>query len=549
MIYFADKVLINQEQEKKLDDLLSPQLIQRKDSNKDYCLLLVGVERILPKDEKQKLLLNPINYTIKKGDIAYIIAQNREMANKAIQEFDENPSLSQKYYKTQELYEQDNYIQTSQNFIKELFEKLFLKKKNWEQNISSHPKDDIFDLNMGSSLRGCFKNHIIIKGSLTDFSNIIKIIRFYSDRPVIIFSELEIDFSIWLKIKEKFRNVYYVKGMQHSLNHINELDPQKAYKILVMSSQIRDFLFRDTDSIVFARILVDFFKIKRILIELVDESMVRFLEIRPKFDFISKNQDISFFWPSYVSGNLHYNSLLMSIAARSLYNSNWTLFLKELSVPKIYNEIQLNDENIIKENSNICMLKITKAIANSVIFYGRLQFLLMSNDPCIIALALLKKRKAHKSQIANELIGKLKGNKSYQEESMQKKLINTINSVYGTKFFLTNPVFYTRINEGDKILVLGNKNLTQKLNEKINILAKISIIKVIASPQKKKKKNTELPNSIEKIKKKKIENEIKGKMKENIGQMLKNINDAMKLSLVCYDLFSTLPDKDEVENS
>ena len=412
-----------------------------------------------------------------------------------------------------------------------------LKKRNsnWKQKIPiySLKKDRIFDLNSGDSLRGYFSNHIIIKGTLLDLKNILPVIRYYSDRPVLIFSEKEVDFSKWNKIKENYRNVFYVRGLQHSLSHVHELEPLKAYKILILT-EATDSSFLDTETIVFARILKEFFKVNRILVELVDESMIRFLEIKPKFNLLTELKEMSFFWPSFVSGNIHYDSLLMSLAAKSLYNPNWILFFKELSNPRVYKQTQIGNSRVIKENSNIFMLKVTSELANKVPIYGKLQYLLMSHEPCIIALGLLKIRRNNKIGKSNTVNDQNKKGENFKDSDLKEKLIKTVKSVYGNKFFLTNPSYFTRLRPGDRILVLGSDDMTQRINEATN---KIGVAMVGRIKESIKKQTKKLMVPARKLKKKKEEMDFKLNLKSEIVEMVRDLNNSMRHSIACLDMF------------
>ena len=538
MIYFSKKNMSEKESQLS-EDLDSAELIKHKRYSKDFNLLLIGVEQKNNlNNERRNLLLNPLNYIIKEGDIAYLIAQNKQHALKIFEKYNLTSKTYQRFEKTKEFYDKSPIKETNLRLIEDMFANLLKRNKKWEQKIPffSLASDCVFDLNLAKSPRGYFKGHIIIKGNLIDFRVIIKIIRFYSNRPVLIFSESFVDYSIWNKIKDEHKNVYYVRGIHHSLNHIHELDPKKAYKILVMS-QNTACLLRDTDSIVFARILKDFFKVKRVLIELEDEYMIKFLEIRPKFDLSANDKEICYFWPSFVSGNIHYDSLLMSVAARSLFNSNWIFLLKELSIPKIYKEFQMKDENIVKENSTLCMLKVTEEIAKNIVIYGKLQFLLMSHEPTIIAIALLKKRETQKIN-PKELIHKVQKSQTARISVINQNLIRTINSVYGTKFFLTNPAYFTKMNAGDKVLVIGMDNIQEKINEKISKLGiyEIQKIKSLFAGRKIKKNNRLPPIPFDNIKKSRLNFDFKSKFKENASEMIKGLNESMKKSIICLDL-------------
>ena len=497
-------------------------------------MLLIALEQGLKKD-CHSLLINPTNYTIHHGDIGYFIAHTQEKVNKALNKLIVEGPRGTIYEKINERYERENLKENSNETIKSIYMNLKKRNSNWKQKIPiySLKKDRIFDLNSGDSLRGYFSNHIIIKGTLLDLKNILPVIRYYSDRPVLIFSEKEVDFSKWNKIKENYRNVFYVRGLQHSLSHVHELEPLKAYKILILT-EATDSSFLDTETIVFARILKEFFKVNRILVELVDESMIRFLEIKPKFNLLTELKEMSFFWPSFVSGNIHYDSLLMSLAAKSLYNPNWILFFKELSNPRVYKQTQIGNSRVIKENSNIFMLKVTSELANKVPIYGKLQYLLMSHEPCIIALGLLKIRRNNKIGKSNTVNDQNKKGENFKDSDLKEKLIKTVKSVYGNKFFLTNPSYFTRLRPGDRILVLGSDDMTQRINEATN---KIGVAMVGRIKESIKKQTKKLMVPARKLKKKKEEMDFKLNLKSEIVEMVRDLNNSMRHSIACLDMF------------
>lgn len=543
MLYFSQTSLVGQE---KMEELDSPELIKHKRYQKGFALLLIGIEQSERRSsDGRRLLINPLNYTIKNGDIGYFVAQSRESAIKALHKISSEGAGLLAFETLTETYEKHDFmnLDASGVSVPKLYENLQTKNKKWQINIPTYftKKDNIFDLNLGDSIRGFFENHIIMKASLLDFKNILNIIRFYSDRPIIIYSEESVDFSKWNKLKDSYQNIFYVKGIQLSLSHISELEPRKASKVLIMS-QSKDSLFLDADTVVFARILKDFFKVKHILVELVDESMIRFLEIKPKFNLINETNDLSFFWPSFVSANVHYNSVLMSLVARSLYNPNWIFFFKELSTPKVYTDHQMKNEKIIKQNSNLCTLKITEEIANSVVIYGKLQFLLMSNDPPIIALALVKKRKSMKGAITQEFMEKMRKSKTMRMSLLKENLMETVNSVYGTTFFLTNPPYFTKLAAGDRVLVLGMQNLTLKIKETeenkkhIGGLMNRMRRKTLTNLTQPKTRRSLIP--ISEVKKKNAEMEFKAKFKTQAIEMLSGLNETMKKSLDCMEMLN-----------
>ena len=196
-------------------------------------------------------------------------------------------------------------------------------------SVSNIP--DFFNLYLDDSPKGLFRNHLIIKGNLISLANIASVIRFYSKRPILFFTDSLKTLGDWAKIKDRFANIYCVVGSVFFIKHIDQMDPKKAYKILILSNPSKNEGILDSDNIVFTRILADFFEIPKFLVELLEEDNIKYLSSQPKITL--DDQLDYFFWPYFVRGNIHFSSLIMSFVARSLYNSNWISFLKQLTQP------------------------------------------------------------------------------------------------------------------------------------------------------------------------------------------------------------------------
>lgn len=65
--------------------------------------------------------------------------------------------------------------------------------------------------------------------------SIVHVLRQYSDRPVILFTSEELNSSDWRPIYEKYPNVFYAKGSYMNLKHLDSINVQKAYKILILA--------------------------------------------------------------------------------------------------------------------------------------------------------------------------------------------------------------------------------------------------------------------------------------------------------------------------
>lgn len=322
-------------------------------------------------------------------------------------------------------------------------------------SVSNIP--DFFNLYLDDSPKGLFRNHLIIKGNLVSLANIANVIRFYSKRPIVFFTDSLKTLGDWTKIKDRFANIYCVVGSVFLIKHIDQMDPKKAYKILILSNPSKNEGILDSDNIVFTRILADFFEIPKFLVELLDEDNIKYLSSQPKITL--DDQLDYFFWPYFVRGNIHFSSLIMSFVARSLYNSNWISFLKQLIQPnegrkevRNADKGEAKEEEII-ENGRIYTLLISEEVREEVKVYGQLQYFLMNNDPPVMAIALLKTKDLglgykKASTINNKMFKSL----------LTQHISRTIDDIYGEIFVLTNPSFLTKLDVGDKVLVMGNNS-------------------------------------------------------------------------------------------
>lgn len=327
-------------------------------------------------------------------------------------------------------------------------------------SVSNIP--DFFNLYLDDSPKGLFRNHLIIKGNLISLANIANVIRFYSKRPILFFTDSLKTLGDWTKIKDRFANIYCVVGSVFFIKHIDQMDPKKAYKILILSNPAKNEGILDSDNIVFTRILADFFEIPKFLVELLDEDNIKYLSTEPK---ISLNSQLDyFFWPYFVRGNIHFSSLIMSFVARSLYNSNWISFLKQLTQPNEgKRDVRKTDKGEVKdeevtENGRIYTLLINEDVREEVKVYGQLQYFLMNNDPPVMAIALLKTKDLGAGYKKVSTL-----NNKVFKSSMTQHISKTIDDIYGEIFILTNPSFLTKLDVGDKVLVIGNNSFENQI--------------------------------------------------------------------------------------
>lgn len=78
-------------------------------------------------------------------------------------------------------------------------------------------------------------NHYVIFGRIDGFANILWILRKYTDRPAILYTEDGIDAFKWKDIDSIHKNIYYVKGDYLNIDHLSRLELKSAYKVSIIN--------------------------------------------------------------------------------------------------------------------------------------------------------------------------------------------------------------------------------------------------------------------------------------------------------------------------
>lgn len=516
-------------------------------------ILLIGIEY---KDEIEptisKFLINPLNYKIRRDDIGYVVAYDQANA-KIITNFSEKSPIYSVYLKNMNLFKKLKVVEANNKFIDKMRVEMnerrsewrikkekYFKRNNFKEipdfNSKFYDIPDIYNLYTDNTPKGIFKNHIIIRGDLFRLKRIASVLRSYSERPILLFSDVQPNPSDWHKIRDTFSNVFYVYGLPTSINHIIQLDPKKAFKILVLSSSYNNFIM-DSESIIFTRVLADFFELKNFLTELLDENNLKFISINPKYDNVG-----SFFWPFFARGSIHFSSLAMSIIAKSINNKSWLSFIRNLTKPnKFAEENSINEK--YEQNSRINTLIITAETKKEFQFFGQLQYVLMNHDPQLIGIAVLKVKLTTAEPKKNTFMRQITMNNNDKSKSpdLPKKteqvfsnhIMKIMEKFYGSEFLMTNPSFLMPLDVGDKVLVIGNTKYEDN-NEYYGKISNTSML--LASPKQAKEKIKTQESLSFTIKNEKNHNNNKHEIfKEKLEDNLSSINDFMKFVMGNWD--------------
>ena len=455
-------------------------------------ILLLGIDQHHKEEiglSNSKFVINPVDYKVQKDDIGYVVSYDQESA-KVITTYTEKSSLYATYSKNMNLFKKLKIAEASNKLIDKMRVQMNEKLSDWKINkqkffnrthfnqisdIDSNLYEipAIYNLYNNETPKGIFRNHIIIRGDLYRLKRITSVLRSYSERPIILFSEKEPNPSEWHKIRDCFKNIYYVYGNPTNINHLMQIDPKKAFKILILSSSNNNFVM-DSESIIFTRIISDFFETRNFLTELMDENNLKYISINPKYEIQNY-----FFWPYFVRGSVHFSSLAMSIIAKSLNNKSWFSFIRNATKPNIE---RVPDD--IQQNSKINTFVITPEVKKEFQFFGQMQYILMSHDPPVMAIAVLKEKftsqpKQNTIIIRQLTLNSMREKAKEREKEKEKKaaeiavstkksfqfltthILKVMDNYYGSEFVMTNPSFLMPLDVGDKVLIIGNTRLDE----------------------------------------------------------------------------------------
>ena len=398
-----------------------------------------------------KIYINEINIKMKEGDCVYYISSSSEMAN-FIQEYTEE---NYEEYLKDPLIRDENELDMCSEFkqgfslmVSQCLSKYtdhsvkYKKYKNERKSLnnpssqsnSNEENNNISYNNFVNLFRNLpqfdFKNHIIILTELKQsFLQILSILRKYSKKPIILFSQSFLDKEKTIKIK-KFHNLFYFYGSYVNIRHIELLQIEKAFKVMILPIDDNNKLFPDSDSVIVTRIIKDKYPNVDLLIEFSDENSLRFLDKRPacsvktsrSYNYYNYN-----FWPNVINGNVFLSSIFYTFFSKSFYDDIFLKLIKEITGFNDENNLNTNFKDLsqqkINKNKIIHTLIINEQIQKVFKTYGRLIWYILNYTPELIPLAF--ERSNSQNKIFESFGIKTKDKK---EKSRKSNYRNTLNS-------------------------------------------------------------------------------------------------------------------------
>ena len=180
---------------------------------------------------------------------------------------------------------------------------------------------------------------------------------------------------------------------------------------------------------------------------------------------------------SFVQGNVFFSNVITTIMARQIYDKNWFQLMQDLVIPT-------NKVGNYNENKIFGSLEVTEASAEHFRFYGLLQYALVNYQHASVLSIGLVKRQQPPPEFLNEF------EQNQQSQFDFQDLRSVLFKRDGLQVVLTNPNFYTRLNAGDHVIVMGlnvlsKEDLTMKQFVRQRLLRSSTVAEQGARPESK----------------------------------------------------------------
>ena len=263
-----------------------------------------------------------------------------------------------------------------------------IKRRNSNSSTEVNFEEDYGYVNLfKQSPQVTFENHLIIFGEETTLFSINSQLRKISNIPVIFFSQREITLQKWRSLKT-YENMFYYYGSFMNLKHIERLDIDKSFKILILPTHDNNRLFPDSDAVMLIRIIKEKWPESELLIEFNEDNSLKFLDKRPVEGMNYANFYNYDFWPNVLNGSVFLNSLVYSYFMKTLYDNSFFKIHKDNEGIEDNFGCEKNTE--IFKNQELHTFVVTKEMEKFYQNFGDLMFDFFNYLPNLTLLCLIK---------------------------------------------------------------------------------------------------------------------------------------------------------------
>lgn len=352
-------------------------------------ILLIAVRTNNTSTHKEEVLINPSCYIFGEGDFCYVITSDQQtagMVSTFTADQDSSPPSDSSLLRAESL------AQAFRNSRK--------NSRTYKAEIESGEVIDLWCTDLHEKLI----NHVVVFGSIEGFSLLVASIRNYSKQAVCLVSSEDPD-VIWNKLKCKFENIYYLKGSILNFQELFNCAIEDSFAVLILTAHNKESFTPDSDAVLGAKFIEMCFPNARVLLELGDESYLRFLGNRPRGRF----EELPYtMWPKYISGRCYLSTYLDTLLCQAYYNPELVQILLKLLGLNKHNDSRLEQyrENVLIRTIHIPQIYF-KGDSKTEHKYGELFNDLICLNPPIIPLGILSKRfdgKSHPEKVDFEIV-------------------------------------------------------------------------------------------------------------------------------------------------
>ncbi len=322
--------------------------------------LLIGVqtksslEDSILSDDLYEIFLNPVDYTIKSGDKAFIIAPDIEDALGI-----ENLDID---------------IQIEYNSSSEVMEALSKLKSAPQNKFRVRSLEKQYFIMYEEDLRGFLWDHILIFGKLEHFEFILQALERQSNVNICFVTDSPPDHD-WKRISREHPNSLYLECTLSDKEELSHTAINFAHHAIVFSSKIPGSSMEDSGILNLVNLIESSFKVN-LTVELVDESNLIYFAKKPPLEL----KGLAFVtWPRYAASNVLFSSSLEYILAQGYHN----FFIVDI-IQRMITYEDMYAETGIDQNYMINSIDVPKQLSGLVTFGEVFNYLVNLERPVLV---------------------------------------------------------------------------------------------------------------------------------------------------------------------
>ena len=295
---------------KKFHDLLKTIYKAKSKLDSIEGTLIIGIKSFKNIEQnKGNIYLNPLNYRIKSGDQAIVIAKSKETAEFLSFYLEEAVISEIENKQPEEIKLLSLEIETCGiDFYSDLSNEYEKKRMNESEYFCDCMKRHVllWKTDITSRLRG----HILIFADEEDFEVIIFEIRKRTEKPVCFFLDSSPGTPA-LEVMAKNPLVFLLEGNVLNIEHLKHANINEAFHVLIFTQESQDLSDNlDSKAILLSNILEEFFTVTYTM-EISDLSELKLLGFNAKKEFASMGLHFN---PHFMAGNVLPSNLVDSLS-------------------------------------------------------------------------------------------------------------------------------------------------------------------------------------------------------------------------------------------